>query len=68
MDFVADQLANGPRFWALTVVDVFTRESVAIEVGQRLRGEPVITMQNRVTARVGAPTGLFYAKSSEFCS
>jgi putative transposase len=38
LDFVADQLANGQRFRALTVVDVFTRESVAIEVGQSLRG------------------------------
>jgi putative transposase len=38
LDFVADQLENGQRFRALTVVDVFTRESVAIEVGQNLRG------------------------------
>ena len=44
LDFVADQLANGQRFRALTVVDVFTRESVAIEVGQSLRGEHVVTV------------------------
>lgn len=36
LDIVADQLANGQRIRALTVVDVFTRESLAIEVGQRL--------------------------------
>src|SRR3989440_287816 len=35
LDFVADQLADWRRFRALTVVDVFTRESLAIEVGQR---------------------------------
>ena len=29
LDFVADQLADGRRFRALTVVDVFTRESLA---------------------------------------
>ena len=36
LDFVADQLADGRRFRALTIMDVFTRESLAIEVGQRL--------------------------------
>jgi putative transposase len=33
MDFVADQLQDGTRFRSLTIVDVFTREAVAIEVG-----------------------------------
>ena len=36
-DFVADPLADGRRFRALTVVDVFTRESLAIELGQSLK-------------------------------
>ena len=35
LDFVADQLADGTRFRALTVVDVFTREALVIDVGQR---------------------------------
>jgi transposase InsO family protein len=39
LDFVADQLSDGRRFRALTILDVFTRESLAIEVGQRLKGE-----------------------------
>ena len=30
MDFVADQLANGCKFRMLTVIDVFTREALAI--------------------------------------
>jgi putative transposase len=34
IDFVADQLQDGRRFRALTVVDIFTREGVAIEVGR----------------------------------
>jgi putative transposase len=38
LDFVADQLANGKRLRALTVVDVYTRECLAIEVAQRLKG------------------------------
>lgn len=40
LDVVADQLANGQRILALTVVDVCTRESLAIEVG---RGSAVST-------------------------
>jgi putative transposase len=68
LDVVADQLANGQRFRALTVVDVFTRERVAMEVGQSLRGEHVVTVLNRLTARRGAPTVLFCDNGSEFCS
>jgi putative transposase len=37
MDFVADQLADGRSLRALTIVDVFSREAMAIEVGQRKR-------------------------------
>ena len=36
IDFVADQLQDGRRFRALTMVDVYTRESV----GDRSRPEP----------------------------
>ena len=68
LDFVADQLANGLRFRALTVVDVCTRESLAIEVGPRLRDEHVVTVLNRLTAHRGAPTRLLCDNGSEFCS
>jgi putative transposase len=33
LDFVADQLVNGQRFRILTVVDVFTREALAVKKG-----------------------------------
>lgn len=33
LGFVADQLANGTRLRVLTIVDVFTREALATEVG-----------------------------------
>ena len=39
MDFVCDELFNGTRFRFLTVVDIFTRECLAIEAGKSLRGE-----------------------------
>ena len=68
LDFVADQLANGHRFRALTVVDVCTRERLAIEVGQHLRSEHVVQVLNRLTAQRGAPRRLFCDNGSEFCS
>jgi putative transposase len=68
LDFVADQLADGRRFRALTVVDVFTRESLAIEVGQSLKGEDVVTVLNKIKAQRGAPKSLFCDNGSEFAS
>ena len=43
MDFVADQLVDGTRFRALTIVDVYTREALDIVVGPLVRepGEPI---------------------------
>jgi putative transposase len=68
MDFVADQLADGRRFRALTMVDVYTRESLAIEVGQRLKGEDVVRVLQRVLKDRGAPQTLFCDNGSEFTS
>ena len=65
---MADQLADGRRFRALTVVDVFTRESLAIEVGQSLKGEDVVRVLNRIKGQRGAPKMLFCDKGSEFSS
>ena len=42
MDFMSDQLFLGHRFRLLTLVDHSSRESLAIEVGQRLTGDDVV--------------------------
>ena len=68
LDFVADQLADERRFRALTVVDVYTRESLAIEAGQGLKGEDVAMVLNRITMQRGAPKVLFCDNGSEFTS
>jgi putative transposase len=68
LDFVADQLADGRRFRALTVLDVFTRESLAIEVGQRLKGEHVVGALNQIREKRGEPKLLFCDNGSEFTS
>ena len=66
LDFVADQLAGGERFRALTIMDVFTREALAIRVGPRLRAEDVVATCNRIVAKRGAPKRVFADNGSEF--
>ena len=43
MDFVSDALFDSRRFRALTIVDNFTRECLAIDVAPSLRSEDVVT-------------------------
>ena len=66
MDFVADQLTNGQRFRALTIVDVFSREALAITVGQKLRAENVVEVCNALVAKRQAPKRIFTDNGSEF--
>jgi putative transposase len=66
LDFIHDQLSSGQKFRALTVVDVFSREGLAIEVGQRLRGEHVVEVLNRLVRQRGAPKYLFADNGAEF--
>ncbi|SCX60986.1 putative transposase [Nitrosospira sp. Nsp1] len=66
MDFVSDQLANGMKFRMLTIVDVFSKEALAIEVGQRLRSEHVVAALNRLATHRGPPQYLFVDNGSEF--
>jgi len=68
LDFVADQLTDGRRFRALTIVDVFTRESPAIEVGQSLKGTDVVEVLNRLRFERSVPKVLFCDNGSEFTS
>jgi putative transposase len=51
---------------ALTVVDIFSREGLAIEVGQRLKGEHVVEVLNRLVRQRGAPKYLFADNGAEF--
>ena len=53
LDFVSDPLADGRRFRALTVVDVYTRESLAIEPGQSLKEENVVQVLQRIQRERG---------------
>jgi putative transposase len=67
-DFVADALFDGRRLRALTVVDNYTRECLAIEVGPNLKGEDVVRTLMRITASRGKPRTIKSDNGSEFIS
>ena len=66
IDFVLDALGTGRRFRALTVVDDFTHESLAIEVDTSLPGERVCAALDRVAARRGWPRAIVCDNGPEF--
>jgi len=68
MDFVADQLADGRRFRALTVIDLFTRECLAIDVGHGLSGREVVATLERLRFERGLPQRIYCDNGSEFVS
>jgi putative transposase len=68
MDFMSDQLFNGTRFRLLTLVDNFSRESLAVEVGQRLTGDDVVKALERVSGARGAPETIRVDNGPEFIS
>ena len=49
MDFVCDQLYNGNRFRALTIVDNFSRKCLAIHAGKSLKGSDVVQVMETIT-------------------
>jgi putative transposase len=49
-DFVSNQLSDGTRYRTRTVLDVFSKQAIATEVGQRLGGEHVVAALNRLAA------------------
>jgi putative transposase len=68
MDFMADQLYDGRRFRCLTLVDHFTRESPAIEVGASLTGKDVVRVLERLSALGRRPESITVDNGSEFVS
>lgn len=68
MDFVMDQLFDGRRLRALTLVDNYTRECLAIDIGQNLRGGDVVTTLTRVCEQRGKPRVINTDNGSEFIS
>ena len=52
IDFVSDRLFDGRRFRLLTLVDNFTKESLAIRLGQQHTGDDVVAVLEQLQAAV----------------
>ena len=68
MDFVSDALFDGRRLQALTVVDAFTREALAIDVDQGIKGEQVVAAVTRIASVGGTPKTIRVDNGPEFIS
>jgi putative transposase len=66
MDFVADECADGRRFRTLTVLDLFTRECLAIAVGRGLTGHDVVRALEQLRFDRGLPARIYCDNGSEF--
>ena len=67
-DFVYDACANGQQIKCLTVVDEYTRESLAIDVAGSIRSGWVIEVLSRLISERGAPLSLRSDNGPEFVS
>ena len=68
MDFVSDPLYDGRKVRALTLIDAYTRECLAIMVDQGIRGEQVVEVVTAVSERRGAPLRIQVDNGPEFVS
>jgi putative transposase len=68
MDFVQDSLIDGRKFRALTVVDVFTRECLAVHADSSLSGSKVAAILDGVAQQRGHASQITVDNGTEFFS
>lgn len=69
MDFVSDSLFNGRRMRALTIVDNFSRECLAIHADQSIKGDKVVEVMEALKCFMGrVPERIQVDNGSEFIS
>ncbi|MCW5701198.1 MAG: IS3 family transposase [Bradyrhizobium sp.] len=68
MDFVHDQLATGQKLRVLTMVDIFSRFSPALEPRFTFRGSDVVAILEGVCNEVEFPATIRVDQGSEFVS
>jgi putative transposase len=66
MDFVHDQTASGTAFRVLTVIDVFSRECVALVARWQFRGDDVAAVLTSLLEQQGGPTTIQCDQGTEF--
>jgi putative transposase len=68
MDFVSDQLYNGGRFRALTVIDLYSRECLAIYPDKGITGDKVTDVLSGIQLERGLPRRIKVDNGPEFIS
>jgi putative transposase len=68
MDFVSDALSDGTSIRMLTVIDLFSRECLAIRVARSLPSAAVTDTLERVIRRRGKPVTITIDNGTEFTS
>ncbi len=68
MDFMSDQLADGRWIRVLTIVDNFSRESLATEVESTFTGHAVTAILARIARGRGCPKSIRVDNGPEFTS
>jgi putative transposase len=68
LDFMSDELFDGRRIRLLTIVDNFTRESPAIEVGTSIGGHRVVEVLERAARQRNLPKTIRVDNGPEFTS
>jgi len=66
MDFMHDRLADNRPYRLLTVVDIYSRECVALDVAQRFCSEDVVRVLRRVCRERGTPDVIRCDNGTEF--
>jgi putative transposase len=66
MDFVSDQLASGRTIRMLTVIDLYSRECLAVEVDTSLTGQRVTRVLSRLIEERGKPVSIQTDNGPEF--
>lgn len=68
MDFVSDQFYNGKRFRTLTLIDMCSRECLALYANKNITGEAVAAVLDQVRQTRGLPKRIKVDNGPEFIS
>ena len=68
MDFMSDYQADGRRIRLLTVIDIFTRECLALKVARSIPARAVTAALESVIAKRGRPSVIQVDNGTEFTS
>jgi putative transposase len=66
MDFMHDRLIDGRKIRLLTIIDIFSRECVALRVAHEFKSAKVVDVLQRVTTKRGLPQTIRCDNGTEF--